>query len=103
MLETWEDMKRLQEEFKTATFETAIATFSTITTVDRLDIAICLDTIRSVAKENIIPVTRRIGASTPQQGGLRAGAADELKRSDRVGKEITRMELDVDYTPQIYQ
>ena len=63
VLETWEDLKRLQEEFQTETFETAIATFSTITAVDRLDITIRLNTIRSVARQNMIPVTRRINAN----------------------------------------
>ena len=64
VLETWEDFEKLQEEFRTAVFETAIATFSTIITVDRLVIVIRLDIIRFVAKKNMIPVTRRVDADT---------------------------------------
>ena len=87
VLETWEDLKRLQEEFKTATFETAIAKFSTITAVDRLDIAFRLDTIRSVAKQNMIPIMRKISATATNEETSALELTDELKSSDRFGTD----------------
>ena len=65
VLETWEDLRKLQEEFKKAMFENAIAKFSTITAVDRLDISIQLDTIRSIARPNKLPVRKGMNATTP--------------------------------------
>ena len=109
VLETWEDLKRLQEEFKTATFETAIATFFTITAVDRLDIAICLDTIRSVAKQNMIPFMKRISTTATNEETFALELTDELKSSDRTATVAKRTranndsESDVDYMQRIHR
>ena len=51
----------------------------------------------------MIPVTRRIGATTTNKEAYALEPTDVLKSSDRVGKKITRMKLDVDHTPQIHK
>ena len=66
--------------------ETVIATFSTIITFDRLAIVIRLVTIRSAAKRNTIPVTRRVDADTADEDASMLKSADELKNSDRTGR-----------------
>ena len=48
----------------------------------------------------MIPVTRRVDSNTTNEEASALELADELKSSDRIGKGNTRMELDVDYTPQ---
>ena len=67
-------------------FETAIAAFFAIITVDMLAILIRLDTIRHVAKKNMIPITRRVDANTAYEDASLLELADELKISDRTGK-----------------
>ena len=84
-------LREIAREFKTAVFETAIATFSTIITVDKLVILIRLDTSRSVAKKKMISVTRRVDATTTNEEDSALEPADKLKSSDRLGRESTRM------------
>ena len=87
VLETWEDLRKLQEEFKKAMFENAIAKFSTITAVDRLDITIRLDTIRSIARPNKLPVRKGMNATTTNK------ETDELRSGDRFGKDGRHAEV----------